>query len=64
MMAYLSYPGDETGYDFAMSHPAIHAWLLLSITGVGGALFFLHRIKTHNHKPLLEEIETLPVEMP
>lgn len=43
---------------------AIHAWLLISITGVGGALFFLHRIKTHNHKPLLEEIETLPVEMP
>jgi glutathione S-transferase len=28
MMAYLSYPSDETGYDFAMSHPAIHAWLL------------------------------------
>jgi glutathione S-transferase len=27
MMAYLSYPGDETGYDFATSHPAIHAWL-------------------------------------
>ncbi|MEO6910149.1 MAG: lysylphosphatidylglycerol synthase transmembrane domain-containing protein [Edaphobacter sp.] len=43
---------------------AIHAWLLISITGVGGALFFLHRVKVHNHKPLLEEIETLPVEMP
>jgi uncharacterized membrane protein YbhN (UPF0104 family) len=43
---------------------AIHAWLLISITGVGGALFFIHRFKTHNHKPLLEEIETLPVEMP
>ncbi|MEO8735062.1 MAG: lysylphosphatidylglycerol synthase transmembrane domain-containing protein [Edaphobacter sp.] len=43
---------------------AIHAWLLVAITGVGGALFFLHRFKTHNHKPLLEEIETLPVEMP
>jgi glutathione S-transferase len=28
MMAYLSYPGDETGYDFAASHPAIHGWLL------------------------------------
>ena len=27
MMAYLSYPADETGYDFAISHPAIHAWL-------------------------------------
>jgi glutathione S-transferase len=27
MMAYLHYPGDETGYDFAASHPAISAWL-------------------------------------
>jgi glutathione S-transferase len=27
MMAYLHYPTDETGYDWATSHPAIHAWL-------------------------------------
>ena len=27
MMAYLHYPSDETGYDFAVSHPAISAWL-------------------------------------
>ena len=27
MMAYLHYPADETGYDFAATHPAIHAWL-------------------------------------
>jgi glutathione S-transferase len=27
MMAYLHYPADETGYDFASSHPAVHAWL-------------------------------------
>jgi glutathione S-transferase len=27
MMAYLSYPPDETGYDFATSHPAIGGWL-------------------------------------
>jgi glutathione S-transferase len=27
MMAYLHYPSRETGYDFAASHPAIHAWL-------------------------------------
>ncbi len=27
MMAYLHYPADETGYDFAVSHPAIKAWL-------------------------------------
>ena len=27
MMAYLHYPADETGYDFAASHPALKAWL-------------------------------------
>jgi glutathione S-transferase len=27
LMAYLSYPNDETGYDLAVSHPAVHAWL-------------------------------------
>lgn len=27
MMAYLHYPKDETGYDWAATHPAIHAWL-------------------------------------
>jgi glutathione S-transferase len=27
MMAYLSFPGDETGYDWATSHPAVNAWL-------------------------------------
>jgi glutathione S-transferase len=35
MMAYLSYPGGETGYDFAASHPAVSAWLL-RITGLPG----------------------------
>ena len=25
--AYLQYPKDESGYDFAASHPAINAWL-------------------------------------
>ena len=27
MMAYLSFPTQEAGYDFAQSHPAIAAWL-------------------------------------
>ena len=27
MCAYLSFPPDETGYDLAVSHPHIHAWL-------------------------------------
>jgi glutathione S-transferase len=27
LMTYLSFPSDETGYDFAVSYPAVHAWL-------------------------------------
>ena len=27
MIAYLHYPADEHGYDFASSHPAVHGWL-------------------------------------
>ncbi|MBV9738458.1 MAG: glutathione S-transferase family protein [Hyphomicrobiales bacterium] len=27
MIGYLLFPKEETGYDFAGSHPAIHAWL-------------------------------------
>ena len=27
MCAYLSYPGNETGYDLAASHPKVHEWL-------------------------------------
>jgi glutathione S-transferase len=27
IMAYLSYPNDETGYDLGISHPPVHAWL-------------------------------------
>lgn len=42
----------------------LHAWLLISITGAGGIIFLVHRFKIHNHKPLLEEIETLPAELP
>jgi glutathione S-transferase len=35
MMAYLSYPRDETGYDLAVSHPSIHGWLA-RLAGVPG----------------------------
>ncbi len=42
----------------------LHVWLLVSITGSGGIIFLIHRIKIHNHTPLLTEIETLPVELP
>lgn len=43
---------------------ALHAWLLIAVTGAGGIIFLIHRIRIHNHTPLLEEIETLPAELP
>ena len=43
---------------------ALHAWLLVSVTGAGGAIFLIHRFRIHDHTPLLEEIETLPAELP
>jgi glycosyltransferase 2 family protein len=43
---------------------ALHAWLLVSITGAGGILFLVHRTRIHNHTPLFKEIETLPEELP
>ncbi len=48
----------------AMFGLVLHAWLLLSVTGAGGVIFLLHRFKVQNHKTLLSEIGTLPVEMP
>ena len=42
----------------------LHAWLLLSVTGAGGLIFLLHRFKVHDHIPLLNKIETLPVDLP
>jgi len=43
---------------------AIHVWLLISITFAGGIIFFIHRIRIHNNKPLFVEIEQLPTELP
>jgi glycosyltransferase 2 family protein len=43
---------------------ALHAWLLISVTGTGGIMFLIHRARIHNHTPLLAEIETLPTELP
>jgi uncharacterized protein (TIRG00374 family) len=42
----------------------IHAWLFVAITAVGGGMFLAHRAHRVLRKPLLEEIETLPVELP
>ncbi len=43
---------------------ALHAWLLVSVTGAGGLIFLIHRFQTSPHQPLLEEIEVLPGELP
>jgi uncharacterized membrane protein YbhN (UPF0104 family) len=43
---------------------ALHAWLLISVTGAGGIVFLIHRARIHNHTPLLAEIETLPGRLP
>ena len=43
---------------------ALHAWLLISVTGAGGLIFLIHRASRPEHKPLLAEIETLPAKMP
>jgi uncharacterized membrane protein YbhN (UPF0104 family) len=42
----------------------IHVWLLVTITGVGGGMFLVHRFGRGARKPLIEEIETLPAELP
>jgi hypothetical protein len=42
----------------------IHAWLLVTITGVGGGMFLVHRLHRARRKPLSEELETLPAELP
>jgi glycosyltransferase 2 family protein len=42
----------------------VHVWLIAGITSVGGAMFLMHRVHLARRRPLLEEIETLPVELP
>jgi len=43
---------------------ALHVWMLVVITAVGGAMFMAHRIRAAARKPLLQEIETLPAKLP
>jgi len=43
---------------------AIHAWMLVSVTGAGGIIFLAHRVRIHDRTPLLTEIEQLPTELP
>lgn len=42
----------------------IHLWLLVTITGVGGAMFLVHRMRRVPREPLIEEIDMLPEQMP
>jgi uncharacterized protein (TIRG00374 family) len=42
----------------------VHVWLIAGITAVGGGMFLAHRVHLARRRPLLEEIETLPVELP
>ncbi len=42
----------------------IHLWLLVVLTGVGGGWFLAHRLHRARRKPLVEELETLPAELP
>lgn len=42
----------------------MHAWLFVTITAVGGGMFLAHRARRVLRKPLLEEIDTLPAELP
>ena len=42
----------------------IHGWLMVSITGVGGAMFLVHRLHRPRRDTLIHEIDTLPAELP
>ncbi len=42
----------------------MHLYLIVVITGVGGVWFLLHRLQRPRRKPLVEELETLPAELP
>jgi hypothetical protein len=39
---------------------ALHFWMLITITGVGGGWFLYHRYHAGKHESLLHDIETLP----
>jgi uncharacterized protein (TIRG00374 family) len=43
---------------------AMHAWMLIAVTGAGGVIFLVHRARIHNHASLVKEIGMLPVELP
>ncbi len=52
-------PGQSALFGLVM-----HFYLILGITGVGGVWFLAHRLHRARRKPLAEELETLPVQLP
>ena len=42
----------------------IHAWLLVAITATGGGMLLMHRLHAARRQSLIEEIDTLPLELP
>lgn len=42
----------------------VHGWLLIVLTSVGGIWFFVHRLHRARRRSLVDELETLPAELP
>jgi glycosyltransferase 2 family protein len=42
----------------------IHSWLFVVLTAVGGLWFLMHRLQRARRTPLVQELETLPAELP
>lgn len=42
----------------------VHMVVLITITAAGGIAFLVHRARSGSHKPLLQELEDLPAELP
>lgn len=42
----------------------VHGWLLIILTSVGGLWFLVHRLHRARRLPLVEELETLPAQLP
>jgi len=59
MMRHGATPGDSGIYGLI-----VHLWLIAAITVVGGGMFLVHRLHLARRRPLLEEIDTLPAELP
>ena len=55
LVTHGAHPGAAALYGLAL-----HLWMLITVTGVGGGWFLYHRYRIGRHDSLLDEIETLP----